>query len=499
MDESFGKDCEALLHDDDMINIYGRTYAAAPQQFQFQPGDVKLIKGLVEHVKNEVDGKGTNKGLHKFRGKKEKTSRGNCFNEMSKENVAPKIIQLKNVIGLNTAKTEQQHADLKCELYQKVNFYFESYEVEEADIMSLDLDMIKVFSVGDSIYGSIVCVICKNENAKNQKPKRVYYHESSESSYWVMSNFLKHLEKYHHLVSTQKYLSKKAKRKKVVHDNMLKPKNSFSGDHSIAKIDSAPILEPLTKSVESTIETFEEIQVDVFENENQDENEIVCDSSEPQQEVIQNELLYKQLSQQITKMIEAVLINSDVQESMKFNFKGEGRSVAVAKIDGNGDCLYAAICHQLFHSQVGGKSHIKETATLRANVVNYILEPENYPSFEFSLQDRVYETKTRDQIEDMTRECKLYTRLVLSRPGKWGGYETIKAVGEMHHVNILIFNEDDTCYISNKSNQIYDRTIAIAYRKADACTDNKVVYDHYDSICDLDTNLLYEIANSFTM
>lgn len=50
-----------------LLNIYGDTYNLAPEKFCFRDDDRMLIKELVDHVKNIVDGNGINSGLHLFK------------------------------------------------------------------------------------------------------------------------------------------------------------------------------------------------------------------------------------------------------------------------------------------------------------------------------------------------------------------------------------------------------------------------------------------------
>lgn len=50
-------------------DIFGDIHHANPSQFQFRPGDVKLIEELVNHVKMKTDEKGTNSGLSHFKTK----------------------------------------------------------------------------------------------------------------------------------------------------------------------------------------------------------------------------------------------------------------------------------------------------------------------------------------------------------------------------------------------------------------------------------------------
>lgn len=47
-------------------DFFGDVFSANPSQFKFRPGDIKLIKQLVAHVKKIVDGNGVNKGIAHF-------------------------------------------------------------------------------------------------------------------------------------------------------------------------------------------------------------------------------------------------------------------------------------------------------------------------------------------------------------------------------------------------------------------------------------------------
>lgn len=497
LEQSYGGGCDVLLDNSDIIAIYG-THTDNPELFQFNDDDLKLIKRLVEYVKNEVDGKhakGANKRLQQFRGRNKKKCQNICVNEVSKENKAPQTIS-ENEARFDTAETEPLFADLKLQLYRRIQFYLESYEVDESLSASFNFDMVKVFPEPDRIYGSVDCVICKSENADKSGTehnicKRVYFHDSPKSKFWVTSNFTGHLEKFHHLVSSKgKYSKKRAQATKTTHENALKPKNSLVGVEFIPKVNSAIIFEPSAGSVDSSIEIYEEIEVDVLNKDDGIENQYVSPWS-----VLENDSFYIQFSQQMAKMFEAVLKNGDALEYVSFEFESELHFVAVAQIDKTGDRLLAAICHQLFYSRIGSESHIKETMQLRADVVNYISQPENFATFQYLLQD--YANKIGGQIDDTITEFKNCTLSILSQPGI-GDYVTFKAVGEMYRVNILIFQEDTNCYIGNASDQMYEHTIALANRTIDALIDDTVSYDHYDSVCDVNTDLLYKITKFIT-
>lgn len=68
------------------------------------------------------------------------------------------------------------------------------------------------------------------------------------------------------------------------------------------------------------------------------------------------------------------------------------------------------------------------------------------------MKNRVYEIKKASEITDMSTECKLYVRYVLSCNGQYGGYESVKALSEIYKVNVITFYEDESCYIEPKQN-----------------------------------------------
>lgn len=93
----------------------------------------------------------------------------------------------------------------------------------------------------------------------------------------------------------------------------------------------------------------------------------------------------------------------------------------------------------------------------------------------------------------MAIECKLFVKLYLSKNGKWGGAETMQAVSELEQVNIVVFNEDGPCYVLNSGT--YDRSVCVAYRLA-ISPDAKIIRDHYDSVCEQNSTVLYETSQA---
>lgn len=188
-------ECDILLDDDQMIEIYGRTFAKSPENFQFMLGDKLLIQTLVAHVKRLVD----TEGLVLFdQPKKEK--------EAIEQSIFDAIAKHDHKYNNNSKtcgdKSEENHiALLEFGLYEKIGNCLVSYDI---DLTNWNREFVTVDESGT--YGSVHCILCQHSGEKKQKPHRVYYsHSGKRSSYWVLSNFTKHLEKKHSLSANRSH------------------------------------------------------------------------------------------------------------------------------------------------------------------------------------------------------------------------------------------------------------------------------------------------------
>lgn len=89
--------------------------------------------------------------------------------------------------------------------------------------------------------------------------------------------------------------------------------------------------------------------------------------------------IYTQISSQITKMLQAVLIYNETEEDVIFDLDQTERVLHVAKITGDGNCLFRALTHQLFCQKLNSAIQNNSTKRLRADVVRYINE--NFEQF----------------------------------------------------------------------------------------------------------------------
>lgn len=468
---------------DHLIDMFGEHFASNPSQFRFRSGDIILIKALVEHVREIVDKNGRNTGLNRFKFacKRKKPKR----KKNQPRNVHEKIIE-GNVQHVDSKQIDM----LKERLYERVCKCLEIYsahrciEIELYALIDRSIVDVQMDKTSQQIYGTIVCIICREKNERKNKPKRVYYDGESES--WIISNFQTHLKRGHKLkpLKTESQLDDV----KFDFENHIKPismsdeKNggliSMSDEQNGGKID-----EKSDKSQSDSCYIVEE-SYEIVSVETNDDNA----------KTDQEDWLYTQLSHQITGMIEAVLSNGDMEERVSIQITENTIYLTVARIPGNGNCLFGAVAHQLYRHSIHSEEHKTATNAIRAEVVEHILKPENFSSYEFALQDRVYDMKKPNEIQNMTSECELYVRNVLSRDGSWGGHESIQAISDMYRINIVIFNEADSCVLQTNNQDTFERTIAIAYRLA-YNAQGEIQRNHYDSVSDMESNDVWAASN----
>lgn len=212
---------------------------------------------------------------------------------------------------------------------------------------------------------------------------------------------------------------------------------------------------------------------------------------------ILNSWLYTQIAEQIRNMVTAQLLHSERTEQMEFKDKNKiAHVIYVIKINADGNCLFTSLAHQLWPTAVTSDECKRNSMKLRAAVVEHILE--NIESYQMFIDERVDEVKSLSNDDaSLETKYKMWVRYVLSRKGVWGGIETIKAVSRMYRVNVVIFNECNRVRMIQGANEQYNRTIIIAYR-FHLNGKNEPVYNHYDIVCDMESNTIY-VASEFVI
>lgn len=452
-------ECDVLVDDDELIDHFGALYAHNHKSFNFHLGDVILIKELVDHVKIIVDGNGINKGLAFFqstKSRKRAVPRTACQSK-DKKHKSPQVIA-------NPIEEE----NLKAELISKVTAYFKPYmagvHAKDETININDCIVVLQNDDGSNIYGEVCCIICKAENRKNQNSKRVYYNTKGKTKgCWVLSNITKHLKTLHGLSTHESQQLHTSSTQDLSHDV---EKNVSHEEHYILETDANENL---------SVILVDDSELKRIENIDQDNQE----------------LFYSQLSAQIKKVMAVTLKHDEQREEVKYVLAKSLRKLMVAKIPGDGSCMFSSLAHQLFMHPIKSKEHKQATKQLRAAVVEHILQPGNYVLFEHRLRDRVLETG--QTVTDFEKESKFFVRHILSKKNTWGGSETLLAVSILFSTNIFFFTEGDTCTKIKEVDQNHNRSLAIAFRIG-LDNEGKKVLNHYDSVCEIDSADLYGVA-----
>lgn len=197
-----------------LVYFYGKFYSSNPKEFEFQPGDLRLIENLVTHVKQTINcPEGKKDGFKHFKRKK-------CA-RINKDLVETPVGQFFGDIAsaqhrLNTNESENQLTKTDSELL----YLLQQTITGKLNENGYDDDTIAKFNGkvginsknGRKVSGYVNCAICCEEKNLEKKHISLYFDET----YWLLSNFVTHLKRCHSLHSTpneNKQREKNQKRK----------------------------------------------------------------------------------------------------------------------------------------------------------------------------------------------------------------------------------------------------------------------------------------------
>lgn len=473
---------EILLHDEQLIDYFGETYASNPSNFRFEIGDRKLIRIFRDHLIEQQNEKGA-KYMRRFR---KKPDRKNPKRFKLDERTC--TLKTENEQSVNDGENFDDADDVYCQklsagLFERVRNYMETFDIDKSIIEKINPNIVSVKIAEGLVIAGVFCAVCQNDETKKRKSKakRVFYKDGEGSNYWVLSNFGQHLKSVHKLKSCLPECESLDDAKKT-DANVISMNSGTKKIHDFAS--SVDIKADDTENNTPTVANDDKLAL--AHNFSVEYDDVKVD---PSYNAISSDsnVMFDQITSQIMKMVKATLSHSDATKQMFFElFEGESRSLKVAVIRADGSCLFSSIAHQLFTEKIRSKEHIEATKQLRKSVVEYISS--HYSSFRFELRGRVYEEIDPNAIDDMEKECKDILKNYLPMDYFWGGTETLKAIQEMHHVNILIFNENAPCYFFNHFNEANTKTLILAFRYS-----NGNDRDHYDSVCDMSS---VEILNA---
>lgn len=330
--------------------------------------------------------------------------------------------------------------------------------VTEKELSEFTVDNVSVVLDNHGVaHGTIVCVLCVSNGTK-QNQFKVNSKEIGNKIYWTTSNYKKHLTQFHNMKPSLKASAQQDKK-------------------ATAKSDSG-----LGKS---------EMEVTVDEHPNDDGSTDNLES-----------IIRKQIEAQVIKMNETALNHHEQLHTMDFIHKQKGHSLNVVSILPDGNCIFAALYHQIFRMCTTQNAFKRGVSKLRADVVKYIQE--HLQLFQNDLAECVFVQKggKRQKKDINDQNIKEETDEFLKQLSKdkyWGGSETIKATSLMYEVNILVINENEEIYYANGFNPDFKHTAMIAYRpvtKRTSRSSSNTPRNHFDSIIDIQMEDMAEIANS---
>lgn len=283
--------------------------------------------------------------------------------------------KLMTVKGNFSDWNEIQRQKLSSGLLERSKVYMQLFDIDAADIEKMTPDFVSVKIEDSDVIARVLCAVCKND----RKGKQVYYRSGEGSNYWVLSNLGTHFKKVHKLKSRplQNELSHTNKRAVKRKRHTLRSK-SIETSIINKSDDKSDMKEPNDDEQLALAHNFSVEYVHVS-------NESIAITSSNGSDIV-----FDQITTQIRKMMAATLSHNDNTDEMYFVIKHlEFHSLKFALIPPDGSCLFGSLSHQLFGHKIKSTEHTESTKMLRKNVVEHIRQ--NYESFKFELQGRVYE------------------------------------------------------------------------------------------------------------
>lgn len=329
-------------------------------------------------------------------------------------------------------------------------------------------EMIEIVSDSSRIVAAIFqCIRCYEEQGKVKKIRiQCDPVKNSQNVYWNTSNFKKHWN--------QQHLMKKSK---------------DQGD----KYEEVDVETCDENSIDEYV-VLNEIILDPSANASMEDDTRSHESIEVNEEEY---ALYSQISCQNGDMKQAMCLNQEETETMQLKFGENSVSVNVIKVEGDGDCVFGSLIHQMCHHQLNSTTHDEATRSLRKSTVEFIQN--NFKDFLFDIKGRLLEEREANSEENMKgkdvteADCRHFLDEKLSK-GAYGGSESIKAISIMCSVNILVFVEFGPAYYPLHFNPDYQKTVFIAHRLA---TDSIEKRNHYDSVAEVDLGVVQQYLSYF--
>lgn len=445
------------MADENFMTLLFGPFNKDISRFRFYFGEKKLIRELVSYTKKVVDTPNVNDGLNHFAKKltAKKTfvfqSTMFCINEnyfltdrIAMNSKQSTRIPIENGGGSSNIKTDKEINldEQKNIIFKKALEHVESFE-KKANVnrpYEFKLDFVNIIgSTYNDMKSTVRCCFC-DFSSENSNVK-IFLHRTASGGNWRLSNLVKHFT-LHHMPTDHPKEKEKL---------------------SIVALE----IEPCTSNKEGS-ERVPSVRNNVFIE--------YCAAQ-----------LLAQMSIQSIKMVNTAILNKDVVEYLRI--KQKVNEIKTCQIKPDGDCLFAAITHQLNQVKINSVQHNNLTAALKNQVIEHIKA--NVDDFEGYLRGRVDEYKSKDDINNLKEEFQIFLNVRLPLRLSWGGSETMKAVTELLKVNILVINEFGDCKLEFRYRPEYNRCVILSFRSFKL----NDTLDHYDSVIEISEDALTKFAN----
>lgn len=484
-------------------DFFGNTQLIEPSSFKFLIGERIQMEEIALFLKSIVAGDNLKYGIEVFTDEKQHKKVnymgtvvyphfGRFFTSSNK---------LINSVTELAVKALPAPSDFQSLLYDNIFNLLVSMNVEKKMLELFHNDMVSVkIDEENNPIGCVKCVFCISDNVKR---KQIEFSIRAKSEggkhYWINSNFKKHLTIMHKVIS-----NKPAESDAEINLEKRKEKVHTTEEISKSKLEDGEQSEhnPENEDLKTAVYVNTNQDTDYhsnFENHHVQANYIdstaslLFKSPKNSYDVLLS-MIYKQVCAQLVQIFQLAHQNDEPQAKMIFICENTKRSSKIVPIARDGNCLFSAIIHQLFQTNLKKETHKIMTDELRSTVATYI--DKNFSSFKNELQGRVYDNFSNKPIEDMDTECRKIVSN-LSGKGYFGGIETLKAVTLIYEVNILVISEEGECYFATAFEPKFGKTLILAY-KLDRNESTNVNRNHYDSIVHVDAQDVFAITRLLT-
>lgn len=346
LNELLEKQLGRELNNEEKSNFFG-IYAGFPEKFSFL-GNLKLIRQMIQHVQSKLqenpdsfelkEGLNNKKRNNLLKGTVQ-TSLGLIYGDRKMQNNTNSQVQL-----------DITHDSITSHLFVAAKKLFETYEegliAEGGEILSpFTKEMIKInFNENDDIKAAVVCQFCCREN-------KVHLKRSGIGFSWILSNLKSHINTCLKIKSKllnnsedeyekDSVVTEKTNKNKITKRKMIDNHQTKYGKKSLTM---ELVIEPVLNEVSST-----------------ENNDPLSD--------LENEIC-QQLTVQNIKMTNIVAKHKEIKKRCKINVNGI-EFVDICVMNGDGNCAFSVIAHQMFKAKVNSPEHFQQTKKLRADVVH---------------------------------------------------------------------------------------------------------------------------------